>query len=605
MASISWHKGNNYAPTVTLEVWESAQNISENYSDVSYSLHISRPSNVSSTSSKGYGVTVNGVNVENGSTTIGGSGAKKIVSGTTRVKHESNGEKNISFSFWLEIKVSWDGVYLDTASATGDMTLSSIPRATKISSVSGGELGKPLRVNFTPASDSFTHKLYYKVEPNYWTSYYDCSTDKSYGSGKGYIEFTPGVVDAEYIASETGKGRLKLCTYNGSKEIGSTEKEIILTVPKNENTLPTLSALFSPDSDLESPFNSVYLQGYTRVKTDFSGSSAKYGAAIKKYAVSAFGAATGETVSGILTVSGNVKVTATVTDSRGFSASKEQEINVLPYRNPSVDDFTVKRCRKDGADYVEDFNGMVAKIVVKTSHASVMIDGEEENEKVVKLYRKIKSASSYGEPVVLTSGIYYFDGCEVNIAYSFKVEVTDTVGNMDYITRPLPTALAGLDIRDGVTGAAVGKYAEYPDCFEIKDDWGLRMKGQYVKDFLVDSGTFGIWTYRKWESGIAECFGTASFIVNFYGVGGVYYAYPSSSEKPILPFPFYKDDSGNPPVVSASCPWSYANWVNGFIEPISNAETAYTKCGWLYYGANANGIGENRNIYLHVIGRWK
>ena len=131
------------------------------------------------------------------------------------------------------------------------------------------------------------------------------------------------------------------------------------------------------------------------------------------------------------------------------------------------------------------------------------------------------------------------------------------------------------------------------------------MKGQYVKDFLVDSGTFGIWTYRKWESGIAECFGTASFIVNFHGVGGVYYAYPSSSEKPTLPFPFYKDDSGNPPVVSASCPWSYANWVNGFIEPISNAETAYTKCGWLYYGANANGTGENRNIYLHVIGRWK
>lgn len=28
-----------------------------------------------------------------------------------------------------------------------------------------------------------------------------------------------------------------------------------------------------------------------------------------------------------------------------------------------------------------------------------------------------------------------------------------------------------------------------------------------AKDFIVDTGTEGIWTYRKWNSGIAECWG--------------------------------------------------------------------------------------------------
>ena len=34
-------------------------------------------------------------------------------------------------------------------------------------------------------------------------------------------------------------------------------------------------------------------------------------------------------------------------------------------------------------------------------------------------------------------------------------------------------------------------------------------------DYIVEQGTSGIWTYRKWNSGIAECWGTNSYTVNF------------------------------------------------------------------------------------------
>ena len=29
-----------------------------------------------------------------------------------------------------------------------------------------------------------------------------------------------------------------------------------------------------------------------------------------------------------------------------------------------------------------------------------------------------------------------------------------------------------------------------------------------IADYVIETGTSGIWTYRKWNSGIAECWGT-------------------------------------------------------------------------------------------------
>lgn len=36
-------------------------------------------------------------------------------------------------------------------------------------------------------------------------------------------------------------------------------------------------------------------------------------------------------------------------------------------------------------------------------------------------------------------------------------------------------------------------------------------------DYIVEQGTSGIWTYRKWNSGIAECWGSATVTINTTG----------------------------------------------------------------------------------------
>ena len=65
-----------------------------------------------------------------------------------------------------------------------------------------------------------------------------------------------------------------------------------------------------------------------------------------------------------------------------------------------------------------------------------------------------------------------------------------------------------------------------------------------VADYVVAQGTSGIWTYRKWNSGIAECWTTSTlnttgtFWANVMGGHGSYvnYNFPSGlfSSKPVI-----------------------------------------------------------------------
>ena len=44
-------------------------------------------------------------------------------------------------------------------------------------------------------------------------------------------------------------------------------------------------------------------------------------------------------------------------------------------------------------------------------------------------------------------------------------------------------------------------------------------------DWIVEQGTRGIWTYRKWNSGIAECWGKSEHTVEHYATLNGFYAY--------------------------------------------------------------------------------
>ena len=70
----------------------------------------------------------------------------------------------------------------------------------------------------------------------------------------------------------------------------------------------------------------------------------------------------------------------------------------------------------------------------------------------------------------------------------------------------------------------VGSFYETSDAnFNPSTIWGGTWSLVASKDaYIVDEGTDGIWTYRKWSDGIAECWGTTSVPSSTYSANGGY-----------------------------------------------------------------------------------
>ena len=66
--------------------------------------------------------------------------------------------------------------------------------------------------------------------------------------------------------------------------------------------------------------------------------------------------------------------------------------------------------------------------------------------------------------------------------------------------------------------------------------WKTILDSNNTKDYVVEQGTSGIWTYRKWNSGLAECWGV--YTMNSAATktwGSLYY---SDTLAPRINYPF-------------------------------------------------------------------
>lgn len=111
-------------------------------------------------------------------------------------------------------------------------------------------------------------------------------------------------------------------------------------------------------------------------------------------------------------------------------------------------------------------------------------------------------------------------------------------------------------------------------------------------DYIVEQGTSGIWTYRKWNSGKIELWTNShQFTVSFTKSSiGVYYATQSGIAVPLVKTIEF---------ASGDCTkWHYVNWA-------SVTCNGGTELGIRYYGLNGNGDGGTIPFSMYVIGTWK
>lgn len=127
---------------------------------------------------------------------------------------------------------------------------------------------------------------------------------------------------------------------------------------------------------------------------------------------------------------------------------------------------------------------------------------------------------------------------------------------------------------------------------------GLNVTGINAVDYIVEQGTSGIWTYRKWNSGIAECWGiTAEATLSFAAWGSMYEAKVCDA----IPFPTNLYITV-PTVVANAIPTSgYAIMSTEFAA--SGVTTSQIPTLYAIRPNTASGI--KARAHIHAIGRWK
>jgi hypothetical protein len=117
---------------------------------------------------------------------------------------------------------------------------------------------------------------------------------------------------------------------------------------------------------------------------------------------------------------------------------------------------------------------------------------------------------------------------------------TAKLSGLDYRTTYIFQCRAGDLVTTATTDEIAIKSMPVFDWSEEDFNFNVPVKMSGVTlDYIVEQGTSGIWTYRKWSSGIAECWGRKSITATINTAWGSLYSSGSLTESNVtLPFAF-------------------------------------------------------------------
>ena len=521
--------------TLKLTLTESNPSTANNTSDVSYSLDlIANTSWDFKTYKIGRKVVLNGstvyevTNANSSTFDLASYGTLNLASGKTTIKHNDDGSKSISVAYSIDMKTAdWTPGPL---SGTGSMTLTTIARASKPSLITypntteSFTMGSKILVHMNRKAN-FTHTVQCKVG----------STTLNIATGAAdNCEWDTSMLFPYCVSSKELTGTVVVTTYNGSSKVGDPQPVAFKALVVESDTTKPVAKLvrIAPAGNIPEWVTHRFVQGVSKITASMEG-TANASANIASYSVTVGGKtttlATNGTSADVTTDnavdwSGDVLVVGRVTDSRGISSNEVSDtITVVPYAEPFLSPhsrYTTIYCARCDENGELSDSGESLKLIIKCSWFSLM---NKENTATVEVKYYNSAFESEWIPVAVEEqggGLEnnYISFCDINTkvdgvtletdsSYSVIIKCTDRFGNYDDIEYPIPTSDVCFHLGENGNKAAFGKYAEIDNAVEIDADWDFYMKGNRVSDFVIEEGISGIWAYRKWNSGVAECFG--------------------------------------------------------------------------------------------------
>lgn len=446
--------GANFPNRIRVE-WSSSQSVANNTSTIYWTVK----------SAGGYGnwyvmtgpVTVNiaGVTVFSRSDRFQMWVGDTLGSGSFTLTHNTDGTK--SLTAWAEAAVY---AYAISSTRYGySIDLPTIPRASNISA-SGNTMGSPLTISISKASPSFTHTIYWQFGSR--SGY--CATNTSSSS----ITWTPPLDLANQIPNSAyGTGTLKCITYNGGTNVG--EKSINFTLYVPSSIAPSIESFVISIWDTKPNGCGLYVKNHSYAQF-YVKANGSYGSSIKKCTISGenFSFVSNDVqnaywaIGNLLTSSGAKYYTATVTDSRGKTASTSGQIYVSNYENPSIVSATSFRSDSNGN---MNGNGMYVTHKISASFYSL----NNTNTTSIIAYSKKTNETLYNNPVYIKNNAndtytytytYPHGNFALDSSYDFQIVIKDSVGASSYVVTHVGTKNIPLNISKDNKSVAIGGFAQ-------------------------------------------------------------------------------------------------------------------------------------------------
>ena len=370
------------------------------------------------------------------------------------ISHDADGSKAISVTGWISHS------QFSSSEQGYTHTLTTIPRVSGVR-CDGGTFGSALTIYFDRKSDNFTHHLYYSLNGGPET-----------GIGADYSTSATWTPPLSLLNSVTGADSTTIMfrayTFNGGTNIGSSTCTCTVKIPTN--IVPTFTSITATPVN---PFGSLYLQGKSSIKLTINGASGVYGSTIKTYSISggdySYSGDKNTYTTGVVDKSGDITFTATITDSRGRTASKTVKVTVTAYTLPTLT-FETYRCDSSGTkDIIKG-----TYIYVKPTFTYCVITGNAIKTKSIKINNTSKSTA-------FNSGQgYVFSGYALNTTHEVEVSITDNVGNTVTVIHDIDIGKVKLNIPPHKNGVGWGRYCDKEGEFQIEYD--LNIFGKILKN---------------------------------------------------------------------------------------------------------------------------
>lgn len=513
--------------------WSAVQSVSGNYSDVTATLTYSRTNSGYTTSGKWSGsITINGIQ------TIGSSGDSQLyisqnsntfaMSATVRVYHHDDGTKDVSISATGSIS----SASLSSTSISGLVTLDTIPRiSVPTLSTDRVNFGSNITIYTNRKSTVFKHKLFFRIGNSGWEEITPTASVTD-----NYTWAVPTSLMNQIPRDTTLLITISCDTHYNGSYLGEEHVSFTAVVP--DTVVPTIGNISWTKTSSE-PAAWGITQNVSKGTMSMTGVSEAYSSPIKSYSITFAGlsSTTSSLTVDNISSSGTLTAIAKVTDSRGrTSAEKKVDFIVTAYKKPQLT-VVAYRCASTSTSGVEDTSG---EYLYLKATATVTAVGSNSLKTLTLGYKRHDATGSY-ETVNITNGTARITALSSNYTWDWVVTATDEASTVT-VNGSISTGEVILDILANGKGMSFGKVAEKEG---LSSGWDLelpninatnKLKGATVegttgfftnltvggvsstwvkdaKDYVVEQGTVGMsgtsstWSYRKWASGIAECWG--------------------------------------------------------------------------------------------------